>query len=355
VEIPAASPPSLPGWQIKTGRTPCYQAISSARILPAIFAICLLVGFLVPHSFALTSTYYWKDNAGNGRWDWGSSQWYSAASGSNVGSMTSGGGAIAYFENTGSQTTYINSGFTGGWFKINSLYTAANSSGRTYTVQTENGGTGIELFSKMETISGGGALTINCETQLGANSEINAAGGTLTLGALRMNSFTLNSFGGGSLDITGVISGAGTYNIKNQGITVTYSGSGANTFSGTTTVENTSRLILSKNADTAAIAGQLVINSGATVNATASNQLNNQLVTVNGNLNLLNNNQSAAIAGTGSISLGSAALTINNSGSDAFSGGISGTGRIIKSGAGTLTLSGSNSGSSLFSVEGRDS
>jgi len=306
-------------------------------------ATLAFVWAILPCSQAQISTYYWKDSAGNGRWDWATAQWYSAASSGDVGSMTSGGGAIAYFENTGGQTTYINSGFTSGWFKINSLYTAANSTGRTYTVQTESGGTGIELFSKMETISGGGALTILCETQLGDTAEINAVGGTLTLGALRMNGQTLNSYGASSLNITGVISGTGTYNIKNQGLTVTYNGSGANTFSGVTTVENSSRLILSKSADTAAIGGQLRINSGATVNATAANQLNNQLVTVNSTLNLANNNQSAALAGTGVVNLGSATLTNFNTATDTFSGNITGTGGLTKSGNGILNLTGNNS------------
>ena len=316
-------------------------------------AIFVLSSLLMPTALlAQTDTYYWKDNAGNGRWDWGSAQWFSQNAGTDVGSMLSTGGAIAYFENTGGTDTFINSGFSGGWFRMNSLYTAGNSTGRSYTVDTENFGTGIELYSKMETVTGGGTLTIDCETQLGAGAEINAVGGTLTLGALRMNNQTLLSYGADTINITGVITGAGTYTIKNQGLTVNYSGSSANTFSGVTTVESSSTLNLGKSANIAAIGGGLVIDSGATVNTTAVNQLDDQLVTVNGTLNLNGNNQSAALAGSGTVNLAAGTLTATTSGSELFSGVLAGTGGLTKDGAGTLTLSGANTYTGKTTVSG---
>ncbi|MFM8887395.1 MAG: autotransporter-associated beta strand repeat-containing protein, partial [Chthoniobacterales bacterium] len=303
-----------------------------------VFAALLVVAES-PDASAQTTSYYWKDQQGNGRWFWGGNQWY-VGGGGETGSPDSSGGGIFYFQGNGTTTTYINSGFTGGWFKLNSIYLDSGSSGRSYSIQTENGGTGIELYNKIETLSGSGTLAINCETQLGANAEINAVGNSITLGALRMNGYTLNSYGANSLNITGVISGTGTYNIKNQGITVTYSGSGANTFSGATTVENSSTLTLNKSANTAAIAGALTINSGATLNTSQANQLNNQLVTVNGRFNMNNNSQSFALAGAGTVSMGSATLTNNSTGGDTFSGKLTGTGALIKNNTGTLTLSG---------------
>jgi fibronectin-binding autotransporter adhesin len=52
----------------------------------------------------------------------------------------------------------------------------------------------------------------------------------------------------------------------------------------------------------------------------------------------------SSLNGTGGVvNLGSAALTINNTGTDIYSGIIQGTGSLIKIGAGTQTLSGSNS------------
>ena len=306
---------------------------------------------------AQAQNYYWKDYNNNGQWDWGNNQWYGSSQGNTVGAPQSDGGAIIWFENTGNQTTTINSGtgFSGGWFKLNSVYAAANSTSRNYIVNVKSGETGIELYNKIETISGGGTLSFaNIDVQLGANAQINAVGNTLTLGGLRMNGKTLDSYGASSLNIQGAIIGTGAYNIKNQGTTVTYSGNSANTFSGTTTVENSSQLLLNKSANTAAIAGQLVINSGGTVRTDAAGQLNNQLVTVNGTLNLNNQNQSLALAGTssGSVTLGSGTITINNSGSDSFAGIISGTGGLTKVGTGTLTLGNAQKYTGITTVSG---
>ena len=311
------------------------------HLYPNALLVAIMASFFVAAiNNASAQNFYWKDNAANGRWDWSTEQWYSSSAGGLVGAPATDDSAIIWFENTGGQTTYINSGFTGGWFKLNSLYTAANSTGRNYVVNVEGGGTGIELYSKIETISGGGTLTINAATQLGANSEINAVGGSLTLGELRMNGKTLNSYGANSLNVTGVILGTGTYNIKNQGLTVTYSGAGANTFSGGTTVESSSTLILNKSASTAAIAGALTINSGATLRTDAANQLNNQLVTVNGAFNMNSQAQSLALAGAGTVTM-NATLTNNSTGPDTFSGKLTSSGALIKTNIGTLLLSGS--------------
>src|SRR5207302_1259125 len=108
-----------------------------------------------------TTNYYWKDSAGNGRWDWGGSQW-GVENSSDVGVPRSDGGAILNFEGIGSQATLINSQFTSGFFNLNSIILNSNSAGRNYMIDTENGGTGLQFFNKIETQSGGGSLAINC-------------------------------------------------------------------------------------------------------------------------------------------------------------------------------------------------
>ncbi|NDD14309.1 MAG: hypothetical protein EB072_17130, partial [Betaproteobacteria bacterium] len=310
----------------------------SSRLLSVFAAV---VFFLAPN-FGSAQNYYWKDYNNNGQWDWSNNQWWSSSANSNVGVPQSDGGAIIWFENTGNQTTTINSGtgFLGGWFKLNSIYAAANSTGRNYVVNVKTGESGIELYNKLETVSGGGTLSFaNIDVQLGANAEINAVGNTLTLGGLRMNGKTLNSYGGSTLNIQGAIIGTGTYNIKNQGLTVNYSGSSANTFSGTTTVESSSTLILNKSSGTAAIGGSLTINSGATLRTDAANQLNSQLVTVNGTFNMNGQNQTFALAGSGTVT-NNAILTNNNAGTDTFSGKLTSSGALVKTNTGTLILSG---------------
>ncbi len=303
-----------------------------------------------PQASAQIHQFYWKDGAGNGNWDWAGSQWFSSQTSANVGAPNYNGGAQLFFENTGSTTTTINAGGeTGGapagWIGLNAIFTQNASTGKVYTINSGGGINGIFLYNKIETLNTGTAagLIINSAIRLGSSTvEINAVSANIQLGALDLNGNTLNSFGNKNLAITGVISGSGTYNIRDQGITATFSGAAANTFTGTTTVMSTSTLVLNKGANTAAIAGFLTIDSGATTRTDAANQLNNQLVTANGTLNLNNNNQSAALAGSGSVTLGSATLTIQNTGTDTFSGVISGSGSVTKSGAGIQILSGAN-------------
>ena len=315
---------------------------------------------LVSQANAQVHQFYWKDTAGNGNWEWGGGQWFSSQTSGNVGAPNYNGGAQLFFENTGNTTTTINAGgSTGGapagWIGLNAIFTQNASSGKVYTINSGAGINGIFLYNKIETLNTGTAagLIINSAIRLGSSSvEINPVSANIQLGALDINGNSLNSYGNKTLAITGVISGSGSYILRNQGIAVTYSGAAANTFTGTTTVMNTSSLVLNKSANTAAIAGFLTIDSGATVRTDAANQLNNQLVTANGTLNLNNNNQATALAGSGAVTLGSATLTINNTASDTFSGVISGSGSVIKSGVGSELLSGANtySGGTTVSV-----
>ena len=166
------------------------------RLCLGVAVIGILSG--VNESSAQVATYYWKDNNNNGQWDWSNNQWWYGEGSYLVGGVNNNGGAVIYFENNGQTTTTINnaSAFTGGWFKLNSIYAAANSTGRNYVVNVVSGQTGIELYGKIETISGGGTLSFaNIDVQLGGAAEINAVGNTVTLGGLRMNGQTLNSYG----------------------------------------------------------------------------------------------------------------------------------------------------------------
>ena len=98
--------------------------------------------------------------------------------------------------------------------------------------------------------------------------------------------------------------------------------SGSNTYSGSTTV-NAGTLRAGRN-------GALTANTAYSVNG-GTLDLNNYALTM------------SSLSGTGgAITLGSAALAVNQTATTSYAGSISGTGGLTKSGAGTLTLSGAN-------------
>jgi outer membrane autotransporter protein len=100
--------------------------------------------------------------------------------------------------------------------------------------------------------------------------------------------------------------------------------SGANTYTGPTAVNAGTLQAGAVNAFSSASA--FTVASGATLDLAGFNQ------TI------------GSLAGAGSVTLGAATLTTNGDGSDTtFSGTISGSGRLVKVGGGTLTLSGNNS------------
>jgi autotransporter-associated beta strand protein len=186
------------------------------------------------------------------------------------------------------------------------------------------------------TIVSAGGLTLIGGSSIGDGSAVSvASGATLTLGG---GSETIGSLlgdgnivlgynlttGGNNASTTfsGVISGTG------NGITKTGSGtltlSGTNTYTGSTTV-SAGTLGLSGGAaisDTSAV----TVSSGATLSLNASETL-------------------GSLAGAGNVSLNGFTLSSgDNNSSTTFSGGLIGSGGFAKTGSGTLTLSGSNSG-----------
>ena len=229
-------------------------------------------------------------------------------------------------------TNGFNSNFSGNIINSGSLTkigagTLTLSGNNTYT-----GGTNIL----------GGVLSVSNDTNLGSgnikfgnNAELLTTGATFSSGkaiALGNGGGTLASATGATATYGGVISGTGSLSIGdgiNQGTVVL---NAANTYSGGTIV----------------LAGRLQAGS-------AGGFVNNTAYTVNGGTLDLNNFKLtvSSLNGTGGVvNLGSAALTINNTGTDVYSGIIQGTGSLTKIGAGTQTLSGSNtySGGTLLNA-----
>ena len=144
-------------------------------------------------------------------------------------------------------------------------------------------------------------------------------------GNTTLNANTLTTGGNnGSTVYSGVMSGNGINSLIKEG-TGTFTLSGANTFTGTATVNN----------------GILQLQNGAALADVVAVTLN-----APGALNLLNSETIGSLAGNGNTTLNANTLTTGgNNGSTTYSGVMSGNGidSLIKEGTGTFTLSGANS------------
>jgi autotransporter-associated beta strand protein len=152
---------------------------------------------------------------------------------------------------------------------------------------------------------------------LSGTGQLNLNNGSLAVQPTGTNSFAGQLTGNGGL----TMAGPGTLELDN-----------VNTYAGPTAVtQGTVRL----GADGALPSGtSLQISSGATLD------LNSHAVTV------------GQLAGSGNVALGHASLAINQSGNSTFSGAISGTGGLAKSGGGVLTFTGTGTFTGATTVTG---
>ncbi|MDR3300163.1 MAG: autotransporter-associated beta strand repeat-containing protein, partial [Candidatus Accumulibacter sp.] len=134
----------------------------------------------------------------------------------------------------------------------------------------------------------------------------------------------------GDAEISGNIGGSGGF-IKTGNDTLTLSGTN-NTYTGATTISTGTLQAASRN----------VIQNSSAVTVDGTFDLNNLAQTIN----------TLSGANTGAITLGSAALTVNQSSDGTFGGKISDSGSMTKLGTGKLTLTGVNTytGNTLISA-----
>jgi autotransporter-associated beta strand protein len=230
-----------------------------------------------------------------------------------------------------------------------------------------NGGTTIDNTSGASvTNSGNNALTLNGNFTFTGSNSLNLGTGATSLGTAAGTSRTITA-SANTLTLGGIISNGTTADslIKAGGGTLVLSGSGANTYTGTTTV-NAGELDLNKTAGVNAIAGNIVIGDGTgtdTLKLLASNQIadtSDMTLSAGGTPVFDLNNFSETIDGlsstntSASVLLGSGTLTVgaNDEPSFSFSGVISGTGgSLVKTGTGTLTLTGTNTFTGGLSIK----
>jgi len=269
------------------------------------------------------------------------------------------------------------------------------------------GGTGTLTLSNTSnnytggTTITGGKLSVSADSNLGNGGGIILNGGTLQVTGTSYTStartITMGSSGGGfdiaaasnTFTVSQVLAGTGGLTKQGAGTLVL---TGANTYQGTTTISagtlqigaggtagalgtgavvNNAALVFNRSDSTFTIgngisgtgavtkngngnltlagsnaySGGLTINAGR-VTAGSTTAFGSGLLTVaaSGTASLDNKNITVGgLAGAGSVLLGSGTLTLNQAGATTFSGAITGTGGVVKSGAGNLTLSGSNS------------
>ena len=198
------------------------------------------------------------------------------------------------------------------------------SGANTYTGATNvNGGT-LRL-SATNRIADTSAVTVASGATFDLNNFADTVGSLAGAGNVTLGSATLTAGGNGSsTTYSGVMSGTGGLTKAGAGAMTL---SGANTYTGATTIN----------------AGTLRASGGSAIADTSAVTLAN---VAGATLDLANDetigNLSTGGATGGNITLNANTLTVNEAGTTTYSGAISGTGGLIKQGAGALTLSGAN-------------
>ncbi|MFC1508338.1 autotransporter-associated beta strand repeat-containing protein [Candidatus Omnitrophota bacterium] len=167
---------------------------------------------------------------------------------------------------------------------------------------------------------------------LGANAEIKTTGAALIVsGTIANDVYTLTCKGDNNITLSGIIGGAGTtggLTVAMDDLTDVVTLSGANTYTGTTTI--TKGRITTSAADKIANTSHVNI-AGATADA---------------GLTLGGNETIGGLEGSGDITLAAFTLTVDDQGNSYTYSGVFGFGatdaNLVKQGAGTLTLSGAN-------------
>jgi fibronectin-binding autotransporter adhesin len=231
--------------------------------------------------------------------------------------------------------------FNGGSFTGSSTLTLASPALTALSI-----GDGVTL-SIPTTFSSSGGLTYTGTT---TGSTIS---GALNLGTSLAHTFNIND-GAASidLDISEVISGTGAAITKTTGLgTLQFSGSGANTYTGTTTVTAGS-LILNKSPNTVAIAGNTTINGG-TLKLGASNQFGSaSIVNLSSGTFDLNGNNATLSAFTytgGTFTQGGGTLSLSSNGTALTMRDTTISGPLALTGGGSIVFDNTNNGTATLS------
>lgn len=216
----------------------------------------------------MSDTVYWRGEAANGNWDWGSScdngtdgNWYYTGWGGNRKRPDCYGGKFVHFDNNAQTTMDLNS--NDDYSIIQLLFDTSATTPRTISSSASR-----RIFlkpgatSKIENYSAAGH-TITAGLVLENDSELNPINGNLTVGSIQTAGYPLRVYGnnGKNLTISGAVSGTGSLTLK-QNTTVQLTG--INTYTGATTVE-AGTLVLDNTSGALPATASVSVSSGATL------------------------------------------------------------------------------------------
>ncbi len=258
--------------------------------------------------------------------------------GNSFGGLSFNGGSLqttASFMTT--RTTTLSSG--GGTFNVDASTTLTHAGAINGTGGLTKSGDGILLLMGSNNYTGGTTVTSGRLRNGSAggfvdNTDYTVNGGTLELIGYDLTMSSLSGTGGS------IVLGGTTLTV-NQSSDTSYDGSISNT--GSLVKSGSGTLTLGA---TNSYTGGTTVSGGTLLSGVAGAFVDNTDYTVNGGTLDLNNfdlSMSSLFGSGGDITLGSAALTVDQSSDTSYAGSISGTGGFTKNGSGTLTLTGANS------------
>lgn len=182
------------------------------------------------------------------------------------------------------------------------------------------------------------------------NLAVTGTGNTLISGSIATGSGTLTKTGSGTLTLSGANTYTGLTSLTGGVLNIRHSSALGTTDAGTSVTSGEALQIqgnISVGAETLSITGTGVSNTGAIRNISGDNSYAG-LVTLNGNTTFASD--SGRLALTGGVAGTNRTLTLNGDGDFSLGDITTGTGALIKNGAGTTTLTGANTNTGATTI-----